>query len=311
MRSLSKLLLRASLIAAIVVIFAALPATGRRATAAGPCDAGPTFNLSTCTAAYGLPYYCQVGSVGYNAALCAQNTASTSATGCAPGTAAAICLLTGQNAGSIYCQVGTASYNAALCAQAGGLNATTACPAGQNSLACFLAGSNTSIYCQVGSASYNQTLCAQSVSQLTVAATPVVVAAAAQAGPTASSITVTAPPTPLNCGGASRITALSATPGATLSFATSLGDIVPATAVDQGGGASAVFMAPEKQGGVAIIKVTSGAASGTAQITVNCAAAPVAPAAAPVAVAPVAPQIPPQLVISPPNTGDGGLKPQD
>ena len=52
-------------------------------------------------------------------------------------------------------------------------------------------------------------------------------------------------------------------------------------------------------------------AHGTAQITVNCAAAPVAPAAAPVAVAPVAPQIPSQLVISPPNTGDGGLKAQD
>jgi hypothetical protein len=149
MKSVSKLLLRASLIAAMVVIFAALPATGRRVTAAGPCDAGPTFNLSICTQAYGQPYYCQVGNAGYNAAVCAQNT-STSSTGCAPGTAAAICLLTGQNAGSIYCQVGTANYNAALCAQAGGLNATTACPAGQNSLSCFLAGSNTSIYCQVG-----------------------------------------------------------------------------------------------------------------------------------------------------------------
>src|SRR5437868_5866415 len=103
MKTTAKLLLRASLIAVVVVAVSVLPGTGRRVAIAGPCDFGaPDFNLSVCTQAFGVPTYCQVGSTAYNPALCAQTNASTSATGCAPGTAAAICLLTGQT-GSVYC----------------------------------------------------------------------------------------------------------------------------------------------------------------------------------------------------------------
>ena len=80
-----------------------------------------------------------------------------------------------------------------------------------------------------------------------------------------------------------------------------------------GSGVNATYMAPDKAGGIATVRVTSGAASGTAQVTVNCAAAPAAPApaAAPVA-APVAIPLSSQLpTISPPNTGDAGLKALD
>src|SRR5207249_569234 len=128
-------------------------------------------------------------------------------------------------------------------------------------------------------------------------------------GVSASNINVSAAPTSLNCGSSSFITAVTNTPGANVTLTTSLGTISPTTSVDQGGGVLAVLTAPQSQGGTATIRVTSGAAVGTTNVTINCAqqATPVPAAVAPVTApaAPVSAVIP--TIIQPPNTGDGGL----
>jgi len=111
---------------------------------------------------------------------------------------------------------------------------------------------------------------------------------------------------PINCGGTSLITAVltnangASVPGTSVTISSNLGTVSPTTAIDQGGGILAALTAPAAQGGIATITVTAGGISGSAQVTINCAAATTVPTSPP----PVATSA---SVIQPPRTGDAGL----
>jgi hypothetical protein len=87
--------------------------------------------------------------------------------------------------------------------------------------------------------------------------------------------------------------------GTLVNIQASIGAVSPTSGQTTADGSVFVFYtAPQNQGGTATITALAGSASGSATITVNCAAAPTqAPP----------PTTAPTTGIQPPNTGDGGL----
>jgi hypothetical protein len=134
------------------------------------------------------------------------------------------------------------------------------------------------------------------------------------AGP-AASLTVSAAPSTVNCGGSSFVTVVvknaqggNVADGTSVSVTTNSGTVSPGNATTSGGGILTIFTAPST-GGTAKITATSGSATGSADITVNCGPAATATTAAP-------PPVPTVStggggVITPPSTGDAGLTESD
>jgi hypothetical protein len=134
------------------------------------------------------------------------------------------------------------------------------------------------------------------------------------AGP-AASLTVSAAPSTVNCGGSSFVTVVvknaqggNVADGTSVSVTTNSGTVSPGSATTSGGGILTIFTAPSA-GGTAKITATSGSATGSADITVNCGPAATATTAAP-------PPVPTVStggggVITPPSTGDAGLTESD
>jgi hypothetical protein len=133
---------------------------------------------------------------------------------------------------------------------------------------------------------------------------------------TASSITVSAAPSTASCNGSSFVTVVVKTSGGSnvadgtsVTVTTNSGSVSPGTATTSGGGILTIFTAPAT-GGTAKITATSGGATGSADVAVNCGPAATATTAPP-------PPIPTAStgggggVISPPNTGDAGLSDTD
>ena len=133
---------------------------------------------------------------------------------------------------------------------------------------------------------------------------------------TASSVTVSAAPSTVSCNGSSFVTVVVKTTGGSnvadgtsVTVTTNSGSVSPGTATTSGGGILTIFTAPAT-GGTAKITPTSGGATGSADVTVNCGPAATATTAPP-------PPIPTAStgggggVISPPNTGDAGLSDTD
>jgi len=92
--------------------------------------------------------------------------------------------------------------------------------------------------------------------------------------------------------------------GTLVNISTNLGTVSPASGQTTADGSVFVFYtAPSNQGGVATITATTGTASGSAQVAITCSAAPTATTAPP-------PTVPSQQTgsITPPSTGDGGLR---
>lgn len=93
--------------------------------------------------------------------------------------------------------------------------------------------------------------------------------------------------------------------GTLVNIVTNLGTVSPTTGQTTADGSVFVFYtAPGNQGGVATITATAGTASGSTQVVVTCSAAPTATTAPP-------PTVPSQQTggsITPPSTGDGGLR---
>jgi len=125
-----------------------------------------------------------------------------------------------------------------------------------------------------------------------------------------SQLGVSASPASLNCGSASSISVVvrdaNGNPvpdGTSVSLSASMGTLTPAAGVTTGGGyMTATYTSPASTGS-AVITASSGGASGTATVSVNCAGSSVIPSYSP---PPVYAQ-PPSTIILPPNTGDAGL----
>jgi hypothetical protein len=132
------------------------------------------------------------------------------------------------------------------------------------------------------------------------------------AGP-AASLTVSAAPSTVNCGGSSFVTVVvknaqggNVADGTSVTVSTGgTGTVSPATATTSGGGILTIFTAPAT-GGTANITATSGSATGSSSLTITCGPAATATTAAP-------PPLPTAStgggggIISPPNTGDAGI----
>jgi len=93
--------------------------------------------------------------------------------------------------------------------------------------------------------------------------------------------------------------------GTLVNIVTNLGTVSPTSGQTTADGSVFVFYtAPGNQGGVATITATAGTASGSTQVAITCSAAPTATTAPP-------PTVPSQQTggsITPPSTGDGGLR---
>jgi len=285
-----------------------------------------------CTGSTGSSFYCQPAT--YNAQLCASSNSSYY---CQVATYnAALCAQSSGTGNSYYCQ--PATYNAQLCAQGTGTNTwATVSPATVNcggtatitgtppgvqpgAILQFIASqgsvtpstqsyngySVSAVYTAPVSATSN--VVTITVSGAAVSTTATVNLTCGTNGAVSGAITVSAVPTSLNCGSSSFITAVTNAPGSSVSLTTTIGTISPTTAVDQGGGVLAVLTAPQGQGGTATVRATSGGASGQATVQINCNTAPTpVPTSAAAPPPPPPPPPPAPIVISPPNTGDGGL----
>lgn len=126
----------------------------------------------------------------------------------------------------------------------------------------------------------------------------------------AATVTTSASPGSISCSGTSIVTiqvrdsAGNPVPaGTAVTISTTLGSVSPSAGqtTDASGNAFVFVTGPASQGGVAVVTAKSGNAEGKTELTINCGAAATATTAPPPTVAPGG------GVISPPNTGDGGL----
>jgi hypothetical protein len=124
-------------------------------------------------------------------------------------------------------------------------------------------------------------------------------------GGSASTITASAGPNSVSCGGSSFISLVvkdangqNVADGTNVNVATNLGTVNPTTATTSAGGALILYTAPSNAGGTATITATAGSATGSATVAVNCAQATPTPAPAPT--------VKPGSITAP-NTGDAGL----
>jgi hypothetical protein len=127
----------------------------------------------------------------------------------------------------------------------------------------------------------------------------------------AATVTTSASPGSISCSGTSIVTIQvrdsggdPVPAGTTVTITTSLGSVSPSSGqtTDASGNAFVFLTAPANEGGTATVTATSGSAHGSTTVTVNCGTTPT----------PTSTTAPPPTastggVISPPNTGDGGL----
>lgn len=238
-------------------------------------------------------------------------------------------------AGALLSQTGPASITAATlngqyvttgvaagsvsCSTSGTLVATLTCNSAGN-VYISLSGGSATFVCSAGT-SYNPysgynpyntnpyaTNCGYSVSYCPPSAA---------AG--ASALSVTASASSVSCGGSSAISVAvkgpngaAAVDGTTVQLSTTAGTVSPNTATTSGGAVQALFTAPSSGNASASITASAGSATGSTSVSVSCAPQVTQPAVSappPPPVANVASTGP--LVISPPNTGDAGLKAND
>jgi hypothetical protein len=146
------------------------------------------------------------------------------------------------------------------------------------------------------------------------------------AGPPAQ-LSVTLAPDTISCGSSASILvkvsdqfAHAVTNGTAVGFAATLGSIVP-SAPTTGGLAQSVLTSASNRPGIATITVTAGTISSQVLLQIRCATPTSSPAPTPVSPSPVATEVPATVlppppvvatvtvptIISPPNTGDGGI----
>jgi hypothetical protein len=146
---------------------------------------------------------------------------------------------------------------------------------------------------------------------LTATVTPTATGTITATPGAAATVTTSASPATIGCSGTSIVTiqvrdsAGNPVPaGTAVTISTTLGSVSPSSGqtTDASGNAFVFVTGPASQGGVAVVTAKSGSAQGSTNVTINCGATATATTAPPPTVAPGG------GVISPPNTGDAGLK---
>jgi hypothetical protein len=131
-----------------------------------------------------------------------------------------------------------------------------------------------------------------------------------------TTLTITAGSASVACGGTSSVTVRvmgangqTVTDGTAVALAASVGTLSPASATTTAGAVTATYTAPANVPATSVtLRATAGAASNTTGVSVTCATTTAPATTAPVQAPTYSPPAPPAgLVISPPNTGDGGL----
>jgi len=131
-----------------------------------------------------------------------------------------------------------------------------------------------------------------------------------------TSLTIATASPSVACGGTSQVTVRvlgtngqTVTDGTAVALAASVGTLSPASASTTAGAVTATYTAPANVPATSVtLRATAGSASNTNGVSVTCAQTTAPATTAPVAPPSYSPPAPPAgLVISPPNTGDGGL----